>query len=828
MSEQEPSSASFAGETHYGMFDEFQPDQIEARWQSVWEAEGSWQVADTSADQDQDPGADQDQHPGARSDHGSRRAYVLEQLPYTSGEPHVGHLKNYTVGDAVAHFWRRQGRYVLHPMGFDAFGLPGENHAIRVGKHPRVATDESIASFRAQFKRWGLSIDWSREFSTHDPAYYRWTQWIFLQLYRAGLAYRGTSAVNWCPQDETVLANEQVVDGCCERCGREVQMRQMEQWFFRITAYADRLLSDLAELDWPAHVKTMQRNWIGRSEGALVDFAAAGEVIRVFTTRPDTLFGATYLVLAPEHPLVPTLTAGSWPEGTDPRWTGGHATPREAVAAYLTSTATRSELERQADSHTKTGVFTGSYAVNPANGRRIGVFVADYVLPGYGTGAIMAVPGQDDRDWAGQARHGCGEAAVTYRLRDWLLSRQRYWGCPIPIVYCDSCGTVPVPEEQLPVRLPDLDDYRPKDGRSPLAGARDWVTTKCPGCGGEGRRETDTMDTFVDSSWYYLRYCDPHNETEPWSAAAMAAWMPADQYIGGVEHAILHLLYSRFLVKALADLGHLPVTEPFASFFGQGMITRHGAKVSKSKGNSISPQAIIDSYGADAARCYILFIGPPRQDAEWTDQGIEGVHRFLKRLWRLTGEVKRTGGGLDRRAAHRGRRSGAAARGRGGHRPGHRRHQRRVRVQHRDRGADEAAERVCQSDQGRRQHPGGRRHFGHAGLAAAAVRPASGQRGVLPANRGTGLDHSVAGRRREPAGSGLRRDRLPGQRQAAWAAAGGRRRHRGRDGTGRAGRGLGPGRVRGPPPRPGHRGARPPGQRGGLAGRRAPGQARAG
>jgi leucyl-tRNA synthetase len=687
---------------------EYEPDQIEARWQAVWEAEGTWQADNTSGGQD--------------PDHNRRRAYVLEQLPYTSGAPHVGHLKNYTVGDAVAHFWRRQGRYVLHPMGYDAFGLPGENHAIRVGKHPRVTTDESIASFRAQFKRWGLSIDWSREISTHDPAYYRWTQWIFLQLYRAGLAYRGTSAVNWCPQDETVLANEQVIDGCCERCGRDVQMRQMEQWFFRITAYADRLLSDLAALDWPAHVKTMQRNWIGRSAGAYVDFSADGQVIRVFTTRPDTLFGASYLVLAPEHPLVPALTAGSWPDGTDPRWTGGHASPDEAVAGYLAKTATRSELERQADSHTKTGVFTGSYAVNPANGRRIGVFVADYVLPGYGTGAIMAVPGQDDRDWAfaeafglpvirtvepppgwaGQAyhgdgkvigsddpatglrltgldvaaakhavtawlaEHGRGEPAVTHRLRDWLLSRQRYWGCPIPIVYCDSCGMVPVPEDQLQVRLPDLDDYRPQGGRSPLAGARDWVTTTCPGCGGEGRRETDTMDTFVDSSWYYLRYCDPHNETEPWSSAAMADWMPADQYIGGVEHAILHLLYSRFLVKALADLGHLAVTEPFASFFGQGMITNHGAKVSKSKGNSISPQAMVDSYGADTARCYILFIGPPRQDAEWSEQGIEGVHRFLKRLWRLTAEVKQAGdGSIGARPSEEGdralRRAGAAA-----------------------------------------------------------------------------------------------------------------------------------------------------------------------
>ena len=592
------------------------------------------------------------------------------------------------------------GRYVLHPMGYDAFGLPGENHAIRAGRHPRETTDESIASFRQQFKRWGLSIDWSREISTHDPAYYRWTQWIFLQLYAAGLAYRGTATVNWCPQDETVLANEQVTGGCCERCGAVVQQRRMEQWFFRITQYAQRLLDGLDTLDWPEHVKTMQRNWIGRSDGAFIDFATADAVIRVFTTRPDTVFGATYLVLAPEHPQVEALTLESWPEGTDPRWTGGYASPREAVAAYRAQAAGRPELDRQASAGRKTGVFTGSPAVNPVSGQPIPVFVADYVLPGYGTGAVMGVPTQDDRDWefaeafglpvirtvqppagwdgaaytgdgqvinsadslsglrltgldvAGAASavtdwvagHGFGEPAVTYRLRDWLLSRQRYWGCPIPIIYCDACGPVPVPEDQLPVRLPDLDGYRPGGG-SPLAAAADWLATTCPGCGGAGRRETDTMDTFVDSSWYYLRYCDPRNDTAPWSAEAVAAWMPADKYVGGMEHAILHLLYSRFLVKALADLGHLPVQEPFASFLGQGMITRDGAKMSKSKGNSVSPRVIVDTYGADAARCYVLFIGPPQHSADWSDRGIEGVHRFLQRLWRLAAEVIRAPAG---------------------------------------------------------------------------------------------------------------------------------------------------------------------------------------
>ncbi|HEY2441604.1 MAG TPA: leucine--tRNA ligase [Streptosporangiaceae bacterium] len=673
--------SSDAAIPEFPMFEEFDPHAIEARWQGVWDREHSWEVSNDTA--------------------GRRHAYVLEMLPYMSGEPHVGHLKNYAVGDAVAHFWRRQGRYVLHPMGFDAFGLPAENHAIKTGKHPQVTTEESIASFREQFRSWGVSIDWTREFSTNDPAYYRWTQWIFLQLYRAGLAYRKSAAVNWCSRDATVLANEQVVDGRCERCGTEVVMRQMEQWFFRITRYADRLLADLDPLDWPDSVKTMQRNWIGRSEGAYIDFAADGDAIQVFTTRPDTVFGATYVVMAPEHPLVDTLTAGSWPAGTDPRWTGGYRSPKEAVAAYQSQAASKSELERQAEARDKTGVFTGTHAVNPVTGRAVPVFIADYVLTGYGTGAIMAVPGQDERDWefaeafglpvirtvqpppdwsgraytgegpainsaspaaglsldglgidaAKQAATGWlaatghGEPTVTYRLRDWLLSRQRYWGCPIPIVYCDACGPVPVPEDELPVRLPDITDYAPQ-GRSPLAAAEDWVTTSCPGCGGAGRRETDTMDTFVDSSWYYLRYCDPHNDTAAWSADAIAAWMPADQYIGGREHAILHLLYARFLVKALADLGHLTMQEPFTRLFAQGMITKDGAKISKSKGNSVSPQAYIERYGVDAARCYVLFIGPPHQDADWSDRGMEGPYRFLHRLWRLTAEVKAAAGAL--------------------------------------------------------------------------------------------------------------------------------------------------------------------------------------
>jgi leucyl-tRNA synthetase len=644
--------------------DDFDPREVDERWQRVWREEKSWEVVNDGR--------------------AGKSAYVLEMLPYTSGEPHVGHLKNYAVGDAVAHFLRRNGYYVLHPMGFDAFGLPAENHAIRTGKPPRVSTDESIASFREQFKEWGISIDWTREISTHLPEYYRWTQWIFLQLLKGDLAYRGRAAVNWCPKDATVLANEQVVGGRCERCGSLVEQRLLEQWFFRITRYADRLLEDLEALDWPHHVKLMQRNWIGRSEGSTILFPVEAGDIEVFTTRPDTVFGATYLVLAPEHPMIDKIVADSWPTGAGPNWTGGAASPMEAVRAYREATELKSDLDRQ-ENKDKTGVFTGAYATNPADGRRIPVFIADYVLMGYGTGAIMAVPGQDQRDWDfarefdlpivrtvrpsegfdGEAyvgdgpainsgfldgldvaeaktrivewleRHGRGTPTVQYKLRDWLLSRQRYWGCPIPVVYCDGCGLVPVPEDQLPVLLPEVEDYTPK-GKSPLAAATDWVATTCPSCGGPGRRETDTMDTFVDSSWYYLRYCDPHNEQRAWDPQAIQRWMPVEQYIGGIEHAILHLLYSRFLCKALADLGELSVQEPFKALFTQGMITRNGAKMSKSKGNVISPRAIVERYGADTARCYVLFMGPPEQGADWSDTGVEGVYRFLRRLHRFT------------------------------------------------------------------------------------------------------------------------------------------------------------------------------------------------
>jgi leucyl-tRNA synthetase len=646
----------------------YDPQEIEPRWQAVWAGERTWEVSN-------DPVAGE--APDASS-------YVLEMLPYPSGEPHIGHLKKYAVGDAIAHFHRRTGHRVLHPMGYDAFGLPAENHAIKTGVHPRDSTAESIASFQRQFRSWGISIDWSRELGTHEPSYYRWTQWIFLQLFEAGLAYRHEAAVKWCPNDQTVLANEQVVDGCCERCGALVEVKQLEQWFFRITDYAERLLGDLDGIDWPEHVKTMQRNWIGRSEGAEVTFRCEELAIDypVFTTRPDTLFGATFFVMAPEHPDVLRLVEG---------------TPQEqAVRDYVNQALTEPGEERGSLEKQKTGVALGRTVVNPVNGEAIPMYVADYVLMEYGTGAIMAVPGHDERDYAfaraydlpirrvidgppappedggdeeglpypgngplvnshpnfdGMGnrealtaivrwldREGKGHASVNYRLRDWLVSRQRYWGCPIPIVYCEQCGMLPVPLDQLPVVLPDIEDYAPQ-GRSPLAGAEQWVATECPSCGGPARRETDTMDTFVDSSWYFLRYCDARNDQAAWDPAALRQWMPVDQYIGGVEHAILHLMYARFFCKALADLGKLDFQEPFKALFTQGMVTKDGAKMSKSKGNVVPPSSIVERYGADTARCYILFVGPPDQDADWSDEGVEGVHRFLVRLWRLAADA---------------------------------------------------------------------------------------------------------------------------------------------------------------------------------------------
>src|SRR4051812_43014301 len=653
--------------------DRYDPKQIEPKWQQVWADEGTWEVSN---------------EPDERA-----KFYVLEMLPYPSGEPHIGHLKNYSVGDAVAHFRRRNGWRGLHPMGYDAFGSPAENHAIKTGVHPRISTDESITAFRQAFHDWGISIDWSREFGTHEPRVYRWTQWIFLKLLERDLAYRKEAAVNWCPKDATVLANEQVIDGRCERCGTMVELRQLEQWFFRITDYADRLLDDLDTIEWPHNVVTMQRNWIGRSEGAEVTLQhtwtglpggagstspspEVGSDSSVSPPRPDTLFGATFFVMAPEHPDVLRLAAGTEHE--------------QAVRDYVNQVLTESKEERSDTERTKTGVPLGRTVVNPVNGERLPMFVADYVLMEYGTGAIMAVPGHDERDhdfatafnlpirrvvgggeelpYPGDGplmnsapefdglhnrdalekivdwldREGKGHRSVNYRLRDWLLSRQRYWGCPIPIVYCETDGIVPVPEQDLPVLLPDVEDYAPH-GRSPLATAEDWLQTVCPRCGGPARRETDTMDTFVDSSWYFLRYCDANNDDAAWDRKALSRWMPVDQYIGGVEHAILYLMYARFFIKALADLDLLDVQEPFQKLFTQGMITRDGAKMSKSKGNMISPLGYVERYGADTARCYTLFIGPPDQDADWSDEGVEGVHRFLARLWRLASEVAAAG-----------------------------------------------------------------------------------------------------------------------------------------------------------------------------------------
>ena len=639
----------------------YTPAEIEPKWQELWARERTWEVAN-------DP------------DHAADHSYVLEMLPYPSGEPHVGHLKNYALGDAIAHYQRRTGHRVLHPMGYDAFGLPAENNAIKTGVHPRVATDRSIAAYQYWFHRWGISIDWSRELGTHEPSYYRWTQWIFLKLYERGLAYRKEAAVKWCPFDQTVLANEQVIDGRCERCGHEVELRQLEQWFFRITQYADRLLADLDTIHWPEHVKAMQRNWIGRSEGAEVTFHcdSADTDYTVFTTRPDTLFGATFFVMAPEHPDVFKLAAGTEHEA--------------AVHEYVNHALNESAEVRGDADKPKTGVPLGRTVTNPVNGEQIPMFVADYVLMEYGTGAVMGVPAHDQRDYefatafhlpirpvvapadvedpdisteaftahtaderlinsgefsgmdavagrdaivAGLEREGKGHPSVNYRLRDWLISRQRYWGCPIPVVYCDGCGLVPVPESDLPVELPDIEDYQPR-GRPPLAAAEDWVNTTCPRCDGPARRETDTMDTFVDSSWYYLRYCDARNDTAPWDRRVLASWMPVDTYIGGVEHAILHLLYSRFFVKALADMGLVDVQEPFRTLFTQGMILgADGYKMSSSKGNVVAPSQIVERFGADAARCYVLFMGPLEQDAAWSDTGVQGVHKFLTRLWRL-------------------------------------------------------------------------------------------------------------------------------------------------------------------------------------------------
>jgi leucyl-tRNA synthetase len=641
----------------------YDPQAVEAKWQARWRDEGTY---DVDNDDPRPP------------------FFVLSMYPYPSGPAHMGHVRNYTFGDLIVRHRTMLGYGVLSPFGFDSFGLPAENAAVKTNVHPRVYTEERIPELTSSVRRIGAVYDWRREVRSHDPSYIKWNQVIFLRFLEAGLAYRRNAPVNWCPGCQTVLANEQVLsDGTCERSGDVVIKRDLEQWFFKITDYADELLSGLDEVDWPERVKTMQRNWIGRSEGAEFDLAVVmqgGEDqrlrVRVFTTRPDTSFGMTYAVLAPEHPLVPALT-------TDDR--------RQEVNAFVERVRNESEIDRMSSEGPleKRGVFTGSHVVNPFNNKPIPVYLADYVLMGYGTGAIMAVPAEDQRDWDfakayglpivrtvqppedwpddGEAytgdgprinsewlngivdtaeakakaiewleANGIGERKVNYRLRDWLVSRQRFWGCPIPIVYCPDDGIVPVPLDELPVLAPDDVDFRPT-GESPLRFHEGFLRTTCPKCGGPATRETDTMDTFVDSSWYFLRFCDPWNESEPFGKEAAAKWMPVDQYIGGIEHAILHLMYARFYTKALADLGLAPtdLREPFQRLFTQGMIRLGGAKMSKSKGNLVAPEEILDAQGADSLRLAHLFVSPPGDDVDWEAFGIEGCFRFLKRVWRL-------------------------------------------------------------------------------------------------------------------------------------------------------------------------------------------------
>jgi len=662
---------------------------VELKWQRHWVEEGTYEI-----DND-DP---------------REKFYALCMYPYPSGPAHQGHVRNYTFGDLVVRYQTMLGKGVLSPIGFDSFGLPAENAAIKTGTHPRIFTDARIAELKASLTRLGAVYDWRREVHSHDPGYIKWTQLIFLRLWEAGLAYRSKAPVNWCPGCQTVLANEQVLpDGTCERSGDLVVKRDLEQWFFRITRYADELLYALDDLEWPERAKVMQRNWIGRSEGAEFDLQVEGRPdlgLRVFTTRPDTSFGMTYAVMAPEHPLVDALTT---------------ADRRDEVEALRRRAAAETEIERMAEgdpsSFDKRGAFTGSNVINPFTDRAVPVYVADYVLMGYGTGAIMAVPAEDERDWAFATLHGLpivrtvqppddweangggaytgdgakinsefldgldiatakaraidwleergiGERKVNYRLRDWLVSRQRFWGCPIPAVYCEAHGVVPVPEDQLPVVAPDDVEFLPT-GQSPLALHEGFLHTICPICGGPARRETDTMDTFVDSSWYFLRFCDPWSTDRPFEPEAARHFMPVDQYIGGIEHAILHLLYARFFTRALIEVGLAPGVgpEPFKHYLAQGMIRMDGTKMSKSKGNLIAPEHHFETVGADALRLFHLFVGPPFDDMDWSDQTeqvIEGCGRYLDRLWRTatsdaplrTGELTEADRTV-RRAVHR-------------------------------------------------------------------------------------------------------------------------------------------------------------------------------
>ena len=664
--------------------------EIEQKWQRFWEENSSFKV-------EEDPSFPKE-----------KRRYVLDMFPYPSGSGlHVGHPEGYTATDIYCRFLRMRGFNVLHPMGFDSFGLPAENYAIQTGTHPKITTERNIDHFRTQIKSLGFSYDWDREISTHSEDYYRWTQWIFLKLFEQGLAYEAETPINWCSSCLTGLANEEVKDGKCERCGQLVERRNIRQWILKITSYADRLLEDLDTLDWSESIKTMQRNWIGRSEGANVHFQIDGhlESLEVYTTRPDTLFGATYMVMAPEHPYVEKIT------------TDKH---RPAVEAYLEQARLKSDLERTDLAKDKTGVFTGAFAVNPVNGEKIPIWISDYILISYGTGAIMAVPAHDQRDWefakkfdlpiievlkggtiedeafTGDGPHvnssfldgmgkeeaiesiiewleerKLGQRAVNYKLRDWVFSRQRYWGEPIPLVHCPTCGIVPVPEDQLPLKLPEVDSYEPSGtGESPLAKIHEWVNTSCPKCGGPGRRETNTMPQWAGSCWYYLRYLDPRNGLSLADRRKIDYWMPVDLYVGGAEHAVLHLLYARFWHKVLFDIGVVGDVEPFKRLVNQGMITSFAyqrpdktlvptdeveepetdsfvekgtgtpltqviAKMSKSLKNVINPDDIIRDFGADSMRVYEMFMGPLQVSKPWSTSGISGVHRFLDRVWRL-------------------------------------------------------------------------------------------------------------------------------------------------------------------------------------------------
>ena len=639
---------------------------VQDKWRKVWE----------------------DLNPFEAADDGSReRRYALTMFPYPSGDLHMGHAEVMALHDVIARYWWQRGYDVLNPIGWDSFGLPAENAAIKRDEHPATYTYANIETQAESFRRYGISFDWSRRLHTSDPEYYRWTQWLFLRFRERGLAYRKSSPVNWCPNDQTVLANEQVVAGTCERCGAEVTKRELTQWYFKVTDYAERLLDDMEQLKdtWPDRVLAMQRNWIGRSEGAHVDFEieAAGEqparAVTVFTTRPDTLYGATFFVVAADAALAGEICA---PE------------QREAYETYLTQVRKESDIERLSTEREKTGVFLGRYAVNPVSGERIPVWAADYVLADYGTGAVMAVPAHDQRDLdfakafdlpvrrvvdtgeenpeetfvatTGDGVYvnsgeldglseksagisaivrrletaGRGKGAVNFRLRDWLLSRQRFWGCPIPIIHCDRCGEVPVPDDQLPVELPDLRgaDLKPK-GTSPLAAAEDWVNVDCPSCGAPAKRDSDTMDTFVDSSWYFLRYCSPHYEDGPFDPESVRRWMPAEQYVGGVEHAILHLLYSRFFTKVLHDMGMVDFVEPFKALLNQGQVINQGKAMSKSLGNGVNLGEQIDEFGVDAVRLTLVFAGPPEDDIDWADVSPAGSLKFLQRAWRLSGDV---------------------------------------------------------------------------------------------------------------------------------------------------------------------------------------------